>query len=355
MRRLLSYLIPFFLTVSVIGIIMLALLVPLAMMQDNPSAVLKTFFLGPFGSIRHMSNMIEAATPIMLTGLAITIIFRAGMFNLGVESGFFLGGLGAVAGAVLLPPLGMFSLPVAIMTGAIAGSFACIIPAALRVRYGASEMVTSLVLNYAFLFLGLYVLNYIIRDPNAGGMMSMRIPADAKPDRLLAGTRLNSGSIIAFLACIAGGVWLYATRAGLNIRIAGSSPGLAAHLGLPLKRIIMRAQIIGGLIAGMAGALEVLGLHSRFSWLDLPGYGWTGLIVAILARENPFLVIPAALFLGFIQVGGDLLARNMDIPTEVVGLVTAAIMLGATASVIHKHPTIMRIIRNLRNREGEQQ
>ncbi|AIJ55789.1 hypothetical protein C086_02879 [Brucella abortus F6/05-3] len=331
MRRFIAYLIPFFLTVLVIGVIMAVLLVPLALMQDNPAAILKTFFLGPFGSIRHMGNVVEAATPIMLTGLAITILFRSGLFNLGAESGFFLGALGAVA-----------------------GSFACTIPAALRLRFGASEMVTSLVLNYAFLFLGLFVLNYVIRDPNAGGMMSLRIPADAKLDRLLAGTRLNSGSIIAVLACIAGGIWLYWTRSGLNIRIAGSSPGFANHLGLPLKGIIMRAQIVGGLVAGMAGALEVLGLHARFAWLDLPGYGWTGLVVAILARENPFLLIPSALFLGFVQVGGDLLARNMNIPTEVVGLVTAAIMVGATASVIHNHPTVLRLIRSLRNRDGEQ-
>ncbi|WP_421390820.1 ABC transporter permease [Brucella abortus] len=286
MRRFIAYLIPFFLTVLVIGVIMAVLLVPLALMQDNPAAILKTFFLGALG--------------------------------------------------------------------AVAGSFACTIPAALRLRFGASEMVTSLVLNYAFLFLGLFVLNYVIRDPNAGGMMSLRIPADAKLDRLLAGTRLNSGSIIAVLACIAGGIWLYWTRSGLNIRIAGSSPGFANHLGLPLKGIIMRAQIVGGLVAGMAGALEVLGLHARFAWLDLPGYGWTGLVVAILARENPFLLIPSALFLGFVQVGGDLLARNMNIPTEVVGLVTAAIMVGATASVIHNHPTVLRLIRSLRNRDGEQ-
>ncbi|CUW45662.1 ABC transporter permease [Brucella vulpis] len=331
MRRFIAYLIPFFLTVLVIGVIMAVLLVPLALMQDNPAAILKTFFLGPFGSIRHMGNVVEAATPIMLTGLAITILFRSGLFNLGAESGFFLGALGAVA-----------------------GSFACTIPAALRLHFGASEMVTSLVLNYAFLFLGLFVLNYVIRDPNAGGMMSLRIPADAKLDRLLAGTRLNSGSIIAVLACIAGGIWLYWTRSGLNIRIAGSSPGFANHLGLPLKGIIMRAQIVGGLVAGMAGALEVLGLHARFAWLDLPGYGWTGLVVAILARENPFLLIPSALFLGFVQVGGDLLARNMNIPTEVVGLVTAAIMVGATASVIHNHPTVLRLIRSLRNHDGEQ-
>ncbi len=354
MRRLISYLIPFFLTVLVIAVIMAVLLVPLALMQDNPAGVLKTFFLGPFGSIRHMGNVVEAATPIMLTGLAITIMFRSGLFNLGAESGFFLGALGAVAGAVLLPSLGWFSLPIAILCGAVAGSFACTIPAALRLRFGASEMVTSLVLNYAFLFLGLFVLNYVIRDPAAGGMMSLRIPPDAKLDRLLAGTRLNSGSIIAILACIAGGIWLYWTRSGLNIRIAGSSPGFANHLGLPLKghhHACPDCRRTGSGSGRCAGSARP---SCPLCPLDLPGYGWTGLVVAILARENPFLLIPSALFLGFVQIGGDLLARNMNIPTEVVGLVTAAIMVGATASVIHNHPTVLRLIRNLRSREGEQ-
>lgn len=355
MGRIFSYFIPFLLTVAVIAIIMAVLLVPLALMQDDPLAVLRTFFLGPFGSIRHMGNVLEAATPIMLTGLATTILFRSGLFNLGTESGFYIGALTATASAVLIPSLGWFSLPLAVMLGAIGGSFTCTIPAALRLRFGASELVTSLVLNFAFLFFGLFILNYVIRDPAAGGMMSLKIPPEAKLDRLLAGTRLNSGTIIALLACILGGIWLYGTRAGLNTRIAGSSPGFAGHLGLPLKWIAMKAQILGGLIAGMAGGLEVLGLHPRFAWLDLPGYGWTGIVVAILARENPFLVIPAALFLGFVQIGGDLLARNMNIPNEVVGVVTAAIMVGATASVIHRNPTILRIIRNLRNREGAAQ
>ncbi len=354
MRRFIAYLIPFFLTVLVIGVIMAVLLVPLALMQDNPAAILKTFFLGPFGSIRHMGNVVEAATPIMLTGLAITTILPLRPVQSGCGKRLLPrrarrgGGRGAAPLARLVfaagrHPLrrggGQFRLH---HSGSTAAAFR---------RIGNGDIAR---LELCLPVLGLFVLNYVIRDPNAGGMMSLRIPADAKLDRLLAGTRLNSGSIIAVLACIAGGIWLYWTRSGLNIRIAGSSPGFANHLGLPLKGIIMRAQIVGGLVAGMAGALEVLGLHARFAWLDLPGYGWTGLVVAILARENPFLLIPSALFLGFVQVGGDLLARNMNIPTEVVGLVTAAIMVGATASVIHNHPTVLRLIRSLRNRDGEQ-
>jgi general nucleoside transport system permease protein len=102
----------------------------------------------------------------------------------------------------------------------------------------------------------------------------------------------------------------------------------------------------------MAGAIEVLGLYLRFSWTELPGRGWTGIIVCILARENPFLVLPAALFLAYIQVGGNILAQNTTIPTEVVGLITAAIMLGVTATAIFQNPRLLQIIRRLRGVEA---
>jgi ABC-type uncharacterized transport system permease subunit len=352
-RNLLAGLVQLLVTVAVVVAVLLVVIVPFALSQQDPQAVLKSFLLGPLDSLRHIGNIAEVATPIALTGLAAAIIFRSGLFNLGMEGGFFLGGLGATAAALLLP-LPPFGAPLmAIVVGAVVGSFACIAPGYLRVRHDASEMVTSLVLNFAILFAGVFVLNYFLRDPAAGTLMSYRIPAEARLERLLPGTRLNSGAIVAVAACVAGGVWLFMTRSGLNLRIAGSSPGFAAHLGLPSTRIVMTAQAVGGLIAGMAGAIEVLGLYPRFSWTQLPGLGWSGIIVAILARENPLLVLPAALFLGYLQVGGNILAQDVGLPSEVVGLVTAVIMLAVTASAIFQNPRLLALIRKLRRPEAQ--
>ncbi len=337
------------LTLAVIATVMLAILVPVALSQPDPSEVLRLFLLGPFDSLRHAGNILELATPILLTGLAATVIFRSGLFNLGVEGSFFLGGLGAAAMALLVPLPAPVAAPVALLAGACTGSLACALPGWLRLRFGASEMVNALVLNYALLFAGIFVLNHLLRDPAAGALASYRIPEAAGLERLLAGTRLNSGVFIALAACLAAGVWLFHTRAGLNLRIAGASPGFAAHLGLPSHRIILQAQIAGGLIAGLAGAVEVLGLYTRFTWTALPGQGWTGIIVAILARENPFLLIPAALFLAYLQVGGDILARSLDVPGEIVGLVTAAILLSVTATAIFRNPRLMALLRRLRH------
>lgn len=352
-RNPLAGLVQLLVTVVVAVAVVLIVIVPFALSQAEPQAVLKSFLLGPVDSLRHIGNIAEVATPIAFTGLAAAIVFRSGLFNLGMEGGFFLGGLGATAAALLLP-LPPFGAPLlAILVGAAVGSLACIVPGYLRVRHDASEMVTSLVLNFAILYAGVFILNYFLRDPAAGTLMSYRIPAEARLERLLPGTRLNSGAIVAVLACIAGGVWLFMTRSGLNLRIVGSSPGFAAHLGLPSTWIVMRAQAVGGLIAGMAGAIEVLGLYPRFSWTQLPGLGWSGIVVAILARENPFLVLPAALFLGYLQVGGNILAQDAGIPSEVVGLVTAAIMLAVTASAIFQNPRLLKLIRRIRRPEAQ--
>ena len=340
------------LTLAVAAVVILVILVPFAFTRDDPMGVISAFLFGPFENLRRFGNIIEAATPIALTGLAATLVFRAGSFNLGMEGAVFIGGLAATASALLLGVGGPMAAVLAIVFGAVAGSFCCTVPAALHQRYGASEMVTSLVLNYVALFGGLFLLNYFLRDPNAGGLMSHKLPDDARLERIISGTRINIGAVIALAACVMGSLWLYYTRGGLNLRITGSAPGFAAHLGLAGKRILMRAQIAGGMIAGMAGAIEVLGLYSRFSWTTLPGLGWTGLIVAILARDTPILCIPAALFLAWLQVGADVLSRSMDIPSEFSGLMTAAIMLAMTAGAIFRNPKLLQMLRNLRQKEA---
>ncbi len=352
MRAALAACVELALTLAVAAIIVLLVLVPVALSQADPGEVLHLFVLGPFGSVRHIGNILEAATPIALTGLAATIIFRAGMFNLGIEGSFFLGGLGAAMAALQLGGAGPLAAPLAILAGACLGSVACALPGWLQARTEASELVTSLVLNFAFLFAGVYILNHVLRDPNAGALVSFRFPENAQLERLLRGTRLNAGVFVALGACLLSGLWLYRTRAGLNLRIAGAGPGFAAHIGLNARAIVLRAQVAGGLIAGMAGAIEMLGLYNRFSWTTLTGHGWTGIIVAILARENPWACIPAALFLAYLEVGGDLLARNLGVPAEIVGLVTAAILLAVTAGAIFRHPALLRLTHRLRGVPG---
>jgi len=332
---------PFILTLLLLVAIIALVLTPIAMTQADPLGMIETFLLGPFRSPRHAGNIIEMATPAMLCGLAVAIMFRAGAFNLGVEGAFFLGGLATVATVLLVPLPGFAMIPAALIVGAVVGSSVCAVPGYLRARYEVSELVSSLMLNFAALFIGLYVVNYLLRDPSAGAMVSYKIPADARLPRLIAGTRIHLGTVLALVACVAGSIYLFRTTWGFESRIVGANPGFAAHLGLPMKRIMLRAQIIGGTIAAAAGGIELLGLYQRFSWQSLPGNGWTGVVVAILARDHPLLLIPAALFLSYLQVGGDMVARNHEVPNEVVGLIQALILICVTAAAITRNPRLL--------------
>lgn len=331
------------LTVALLLVVVGLVLVPIALALDDPADAIRIFLLGPVSDLRHLGNIVEAATPLMFTGLAVALMFRAGMFNLGAEGSFFLGAVFSAFAILKLPLPAWAMAPVAVLFGAALGSLACLIPGLLRARFGASELVSSLMLNYAALFLGLYIVNYLLRDPNAGAMLSYKFPQAALLPRILPGTRVHLGVLIALAACALGAVYLFATCWGYEARVVGANPGFARHLGLPVTTVAASVQALGGFIAAAGGAIELQGMYLRFSWQSLPGQGWNGLVVAILANNNPLLVPPAAFALSYLQVGGDLLARNYDVPAEVVGLVQALVILFATATAITRNPRLLRL------------
>jgi len=333
------------LTLALLLAVVAVVLVPIVLVLPDPRGAVGMFLFGPLADLRHLGNIVEAATPLMFTGLAVALMFRVGMFNLGAEGSFFLGGVFATFAILRLHLPDPIMAPVAILLGAAVGSLGCVVPGVLRARFGASELVSSLMLNYAALFAGLYVVNYMLRDPNAGAMLSYRLPAAAKLPRILPGTRVHLGVLVGLAACALGGVYLFATRWGYEARVVGANPGFARHLGLPITAVAATVQALGGFAAAAGGAIEVQGMYLRFSWQALPGAGWNGLVVAILAGNNPFLVPPAALALSYLQVGGDLLARNYAVPAEAVGLVQALVILFATATAITRNPRLLRLIR----------
>lgn len=331
-------------TAALLLCVVAIVLVPIALALPDPAEVVETFLLGPFGQLRHIGNMVETATPLMFTGLAVSLMFRAGMFNLGAEGSFFLGAVAATWAIFTLPVPDWAIAWVALLVGGVVGSLGCVIPGVLRSRFGASELVSSLMLNYAALFIGLYVINYVLRDPSAGAMVSYKFPADAKLPRLLAGTRIHAGALLGLVACALGGVYLFATRWGYEARVVGANPAFARHLGMKVMVVAAAVQALGGFVAAVGGAAEVQGLYLRFTWQALPGQGWNGLVVAILAGNNPLLVPAAALALSYLQIGGDLLSRSHDIPSELVGLVQAMVILFATAAAITQNPRLRRLL-----------
>ncbi len=314
-------------TLLAVLIALLLAMVIIFAISDTPGEALKYFLFGPLDSLRHIGNVLEMMIPLIFTGLAVSVMFSSAQFNLGAEGAFFFGAIGASFIAVnwTLPPV--IHPLVAIIWGGAIGAIFCGVPGLLKIKWGASEMVSSLMFNYIAFFFGLYLINYFLRDVNAGAMVSYPLAQTAKLAVLIPKTKVHFGIIIAILSILLSALFLYRTRWGYRIRVIGRNITFAEYAGINTAATIVLSQVAGGFIAGVGGAVEILGLYRRFSWQLLPGYGWTGVIVAILARNNPLYVPLAAFFLAYMRIGADIMSRKTDVPNEFVSIIQGVIII----------------------------
>jgi len=335
-------------TALAILIALVIALITILLVSKEPGTALSTFLFGPVSSLRHFGNVLEMMIPLIFTGLAISLMFSAAQFNLGAEGAFFMGGVAASFIAVNWTlPLVIHPI-VSILVGGLAGAVICGIPALLKTRWNASELVSSLMFNYLALFLGLYLINYFLRDANAGAMVSYKFAPTSRLIKLIPKTRVHFGLIIAVVMVVICYFYMYRTRWGYRTRLTGLNDSFARYSGIKTTSVIISSQIIGGMIAGMGGSIEVLGMYRRFSWQQLPGAGWDGVIVAILARNNPALVPVGAFFLAYLRIGADLMARTSDVQSEVVAIIQGVmIVLIAAESFLstYRHKIVFKAAR----------
>ena len=313
-------------TLVVILIALVVAFIIIFAVSEDPVRAFNKMFLGPFKSTRHFGNVIEMMIPLIFTGLGISIMFKSRQFNLGVEGAFFLGAIGAVVvGTQVLMPKGIHPA-LAILFGGLLGGLICTIPAVLKVKWKANEVVSSLMCNYLCLFLGLFIINNYLRDVDAGGMVSVPFAGSAGLPKLFDVTRIHVGLIIAVAMVILVYLYLYKSKNGYELRMTGENENFAKYTGINVAKVIILTQFLGGLIAGIGGATELLGMYTRFEWQVLPGYGWDGVIVALLAKNNPAFVPLTAFFIAYIRIGADIMSRSTDVPNEVVAIIQGIII-----------------------------
>ena len=305
-------------------------LVILFLVSDEPLFIIKQFILGPFSSQRRIGSIINLAVPFTLCGLSMCFISAVNKFNLIGESIFMLAaamvtwaGL-SLAGANL-PAAVMVTLMyvVAIVTGVVLA----FIPAILDRKFNANVVVTSLMLNSAVAYLAVYILRYKLRDPNISYMGSMEIPESIQIPNILGKFRIQSGVFVAIAAVIIVAIIFYKTSFGWKMRLVGANPKFSQAVGLSSVGISFTAQLAGGALAGIGGATEMMSNYTRFQWTATTGHGFDGLLVAVLARNNPVLVPVAALFLAYIRIGADVVNTSGDIPIEFVTVIQGIIIL----------------------------
>ncbi|MEK3668872.1 ABC transporter permease [Paenibacillus sp. FSL R10-2771] len=314
-------------TAAVIGIALIIAFLIISLVSDQPLKTIGIFLLEPFSTKGHIGNVIEMAIPLMFTGLAVSLLFRANMFNLGAEGIFYFSGVVASVLAIHLSLNSWLHPLVAILAGSITGALLSAIPGILKAKWNANELVTSLMFNNILFGVGLYLLNYHLRDAKAFANVSFKFEKTAQLSKLFAGTRIHTGLIIVLVLIVLAHLFLYRTKWGYELRMTGVNREFARYSGMKTAKVIILVHLIAGFIAGMGGSVEVLGMYSRFQWTSLPGYGLDGALVAMLAKNNPLSVIVSALFLAYIRIGADLMARLSDVPSEMISIIQAVIIL----------------------------
>lgn len=295
--------------------------------SDEPISTIFYFVIGPVTKARYIGNVIESAIPLIFSGLATVILFQTSLFNLGSEGIFYFSGLlAAIIGITFSMPAMLHSV-VAIAAGCIFGMLFMFMIGYFKAKWNASELVISLMFNSIFYGIGLYILNYFFRDPDVSGFASLKMKRTVLLANIIPGTRIHAGLIIALITVWLGYLFLYRTRWGYEIRMTGMNSVFSKYSGMNTAKAIIVASVVAGAIAGIGGAVEVIGMYDRFRWAALPGLGFDGALIAMLAKNKPGSTIYAALFLAYIRIGADLMARMTDIPAEMVYIMQAVIIL----------------------------
>ncbi len=316
----------------VIITIELALLVSGIVLELSGKDALDTYRViasSGLGTARARANSLQAATPIILTGLGTAVAFRAGIFNVGVEGSLYMGALAAAwAGFTFTGLPGLPLITLAFVVAGIAGGVWGLIPGYLKARLRVDEVVTTIMLNYVAIEFTSYMVQsgpfFVAGMANA---MSETIATQAQLPRLVKGSPLNS----TFFLALAGVLFMLAlmqrTRLGYETRMTGDNPLFARWSGIPVGGTILKVMFLSGLFGGLAGAGQVLGVHYNFTARFSRGFGFDGLTIALLARNSPLGVLIGALLFGVLRSGGTTIELFTDVPIDLVDIVQALIIL----------------------------
>ena len=318
-------------TALVIAAVLLGLLaLTISLAGHDTGRALHALWQGAFGSSYVLSSVTLVRTvPLVLGGLAVAIAIRAGVWNIGVEGQILTGAATCTAlGLVVGTWPSIIAIPIVLLAGAAAGAAWAGIAATLRRRFGVLEVISTIMLN----FVALHAVGYLVRGPLQEPLgiypQSAELAQSLHLPRLIPGTRLHWGLVIALVS--AGALWWYLARTagGFRIRAAGASPSAARSAGsIDVGRTSAGAFLVSGALAGLAGAIEVTGVTFALYETISPGYGYTAIAVALLARLDPLLVVASGVLFGALEAGAGAMQRDAGVPSVLVSVITATLIL----------------------------
>jgi simple sugar transport system permease protein len=302
----------------------------------SPFSVFYLVVKGAAGSQFALMETLSRATPLIFTGLAVAVAFRAKLWNIGAEAQLYIGGIVTVVlGTGLLPLPSFLLIPIIMVAAMAAGALLLLGPAVLKTRFGVDEVVTTLLLNFIVLLFVSMLLEGVLKDPmGLGWPQSQKVIAEAQLPRIVTGRRLHYGFVIALVAAVVVWVVMKKTALGYEMRAVGHNAEGACFLGIPVNTVLMKTALLSGGLAALAGFSEVSGLKGNLT-LDLsPGFGYSGIVVAMLAMLNPLGVVLSAIFVAGVFVGADAMSRSAGVPSYIADVMVATSLLTMVTAML---------------------
>ena len=327
------------------GIIILAL-------GKNPLEAYSFLLVGSFGSTQRIAQTLEGACPLIFTGLAATFAYKCGVFNLGGEGQFIIGAVTSICFIQLSGMEGIFATIISILLGMIAGGIWGAIPGLLKVARGLNEMIVSIMLNYvATLFMG-FVFTNMLRE---GEMpQTALIPDSTKLMNIAEGLRAHVGVVIAIVVALIVFYFLNYTAKGFQLRAVGMNAVASKVNGYYVGRLMLFSFIVSGAIAGMGGAIELHGKQFRLLSGFGNGFGFDGVAIALIAQLNPIATVIVAFLFAVLRKGASALQTGMAIPTSVVDIIQALIIVFAVAgTAILRLPSVRQFLQRMTKEKKE--
>ena len=351
-RLFLAKLIDVLLPVLAMVIALLVGVLLLLLLGTDPFEAYSALIQGALGNVSGITQTLTKATPLLLVGLGICIAFRGGVINIGGEGQIVVGALAATAFGVGFGNLpALILLPLTLISGATAGLIWGGIPGLLKARLGVNEILTTVMMNQ----IALRLMNFLLRGPMldpehvAAGTsipQSAALPESIWLTRLVPRTLFHSGAILAVLLALAVYFLLWRTTIGYRIRAVGLNPHASRYAGIPVPKYVTLSLALSGMLCGLAGAVEVLGVHHRMLEGLSGGYGFSGIVAALFGKLHPLGAIPASALFGALLVGADKMQRAVQVPSALAIALQGLVVLFVVSSDLY-------VRRRTRRRVGE--
>lgn len=319
----------YFSVIRILSAIAIALVIIFAIIffvSEDPLFAIQKLVLGPLETKRSFFNVLERAVPLIFSGLALNIVLRSGVFSIAADGSFYMGAVIATGLAIKIQLPNVMHQCLLILVAAIIGGLISMLPIILSKYTKVNATVLSIMFNSIFYYVGYSIVSAYLLE-KSGQWGSAYFPDTARLGNMIKGTSMHWGFLI-MIAVIFFVIFLMEkTSFGYKVRVTGINSAFAKNAGIKTGKVILGASFISGIVAGMGGAIEMVGMYKRFQWQSPVNYVWDGLMVHMLANENPYFIPLTAFFIAYLRIGAEIMSRATDLDNEIVAFLQCIVIL----------------------------